>query len=326
MSESNTENTRLEELQGEEITAAAMALAKAHAGSKNSWAAAKRMVYDFRPVAGYLWRIVHAVLGQTEKLGKPDPIAFDTMTPLLRVASGDLVLTGTQTEAESRDEAIKKIGFDTAAAICVIHGVCRRVGAAAPERIWRPIIDDALLRANIGFLIGGQISHFGKGRGLLAGFCGRAGLAVQIAASDLNRSQKALEGLAAGMDIRVVGLNNFGCDPLQVSAIMLASAGVSTEAALGVAAFSNDGRGLTPKGMQQLWYAVFVITEHLRMNEPERIDPKHWRTIGYDDLLRKELEVKVKSLLKKGHRWDWVCEPQLILEEELKALGGGNAL
>jgi len=312
---------RLDALQADEIQIAADALAKAHAGARNSWDKANRLVRDFRPVASYLWRIVHAVLGKNEKLGKPDPIAFDAMTPLMRMASGDKTLSGNTSEAASLEESLKRIGLDTAAAVCVMHGVCRRVGHATVERIWRPIIDDALLRAHIGFLVGSKAPQFGKGRGLLAGFCGRAGLAVQIASSDAKVSQRALEGLAAGMDIRVVGLKTFGCDPLQVAAMMLASAGVSTEAAIGVASFSDDGRGVPTKGMQFLWLSTFAIVEYLRIDEPERIEPAYWKALGIDPGHKGEIIAEVSKLQKKGHRWDWICDKQLTLEEDLKTPG-----
>src|SRR5262249_2756915 len=156
--------------------------------------------------------IVHSILGKSDKIGKPDPIMFDAMRNLIWLAADDPKLGKQAGKGElNLDAAVKLIGFDTAAALCVLHGVCRRISTTLIERIWMPIIDDALIRAQIGYMIGSHCAPFGKGRGLLSGFCGRAGLAVQIASSDMTKAQRALEGLAAGMDIRIAGLNIYGC-------------------------------------------------------------------------------------------------------------------
>ncbi len=310
------EESKLAELQVEEVVAAERALANAHATARDSWEKASRIVRDYKPVSPYLWRIVHAVLGKPEKIGKPDPIMFDAMRKLVQLAARDPKLGAKKEERMTLDVAVKAIGYDTAAALCVLHGVCRRISTTLIERIWVPIIDDALLRAQIGSQIGGYCPAFGKGRGLLAGFCGRAGLAVQIAAADMTRAQRALESLAAGMDIRVAGLSIYGCDPLQVSAMMLASAGVSAEAAFGVAGFSENGRGITPKTPSYLWLSTFSATEYLRMDEEKRIDERYWRALGINDATRAEIRTDVQKILRKGHGWDWLCQSQAADEED----------
>lgn len=302
---------KFKELQTEEVLAAEQALSRAHASARNSWERASAIVREYRPVASYLWRMVHSVLGKADKIGKPDPIMFDMLRPFLNVAAVDPTLSEKGEVPASIDEAVKRIGFDTAAAICVLHGVCRRVSFSLVQRIWGPIIDDALLRARVGYHIGERAKIIGKGRGMLAGFSGRAGLAVQIASSDMNKAQQALEGLAAGMDIRVMGLNIYGCDPLQVAAMILASAGVSKEAAIGVASFSENGKGISPKSTQFNWLSTFAITEFLRIGDHSQIDSRYWKALALDETDRREIQTHVTKIIRKGHGWGWVCESHL---------------
>ncbi len=305
----------LEEVQIGEVQIAEKQLARTTTAEvkKESWTIASRTVRDYKPVSGYLWRIVHAVLGRTDKIGAPDPMIFDALKPLIVQACSDRRLGRLDLKTNSLDEAVKVVGADSAAAICVIYGVCRRISATLSERLWRPIIDDALIRASIGLLVGEKCASFGKGRGLLAGFSGRAGLAVQIAAGDLKKAQRALEGLAAGYQMKEVGTNIYGCDPLQVSAIILASAGVTVDAAYGIAAYSNEGKNLSVKSPSYLWLSVFTVAEHLRMSESEKIDPKFWRILGLDDESQSEIKGQVETLLRRGHNWEWL----LISQEDL---------
>lgn len=299
----------LEEVQLVELSAAEKVLSLGSDSPKGSWELASQTVTNYRPVAGFLWRMVHPVLGKGDKIGKPDPIIFDAMRQLIFQAAMDKRLGVEGKQAKSIDEAVTTLGFDTAAAICVLHGICRRISSTMMERLWRPIIDDALLRAYIGYLIGKQCPAFGAGRGMLAGFSGRAGLAIQIASGDRPKAQRVMEELAAGMDLKDVGMKIYGCDPLQVSAMTLASAGVSSEASYGVAAFSKKGKGLPTGGQAFLWLSAFTIAEYLRICDADKVDEKYWRALGLNnDESRKAIEVDALKLLRIGHGWPWLVE------------------
>lgn len=311
----------LEEVQLGELKLAEQQLARETITQKDSWSVASRTVRDYKPVSGYLWRIVHAVLGRGEKTGSPDPMIFDALRPLIFEAAADLRLGNPSSKVSTLDDAVGTLGIDTAAAVCVVYGVCRRISATLSERLWRPIIDDALIRASIGYIIGQKVTDFGRGRGMLAGFSGRAGLAIQIAASDIQKAQRALEGLASGQPMKDVGTTIYGCDPLQVSAIMLASAGVSPDAAFGVAAYSNKGKNINPKSISNIWLSVFTIAEQLRVSEADLIDPKYWRFLGLEQSDQSEIRSKVDLILRKGHNWEWLLFSQEhLISEQSKIL------
>lgn len=281
-----------------------------------SWDVAAAVVKKYRPVPWILWRLIHGLFGKPGKTGKVDPIAFDLVRPLILNASKDKTLMKSESLKAGSftrlDEAADAIELDVCAALCVVHGVCRRISVSLAERVRRPILDDALMRAQIGYHVGRHSDRFGRGRGILAGFSGRSGLAVLIASGDMTQAQRALEGLASGMDIRRVGITVYGCDPLQVAAMTLSAAGCSIEAAFGVASFSGEGKAVNAKSEEFLWLSAFAISEHLRMGTTEQIEERYWEALGYQLADRAAIKEKAKILQRKGPSWGWIIAPQKI--------------
>jgi hypothetical protein len=286
---------------------------------EDSWAVASQLVREFRPVPWLVWRIVHAVIGKPNKIEKPDSITFDIFQPLLLKAAKDEVLTrgkSKETKVTRLDQAVKILGHDIAAAVCMIHSVCRKVKSAVSERVWKPILDDALIRAQIGFYVGSKQTKFGSGRGMLAGFSGRSGLAILIAQGAPKQAQHALEGLAKGSDMRDVGLKVYGCDPLQVSAMTLSAGGCSMDAAFGVASFNlakraSDSNIFKDGSQLEQWLTVFAMSEYLRIGEPKSISDHQWKLLDWEsEADQGELRQYAQKLTKKGHSMSWIIKKQ----------------
>ena len=82
-------------------------------------------------------------------------------------------IRGTERSARIQERALREwqpcvleemiLPSDVVAASSVIHAVCRRLGTRQFERIWRPILDDAILRARIGYLVFLVFSSSGPG-------------------------------------------------------------------------------------------------------------------------------------------------------------------
>jgi hypothetical protein len=308
------------EIIGQELTSATSTFKRDIPSSGDrSWETATEIVRNFRPVPYILWRMVNAVFGRhaVQKamgpFGTPDHITFDPVQYLIINAAADKTLGGEQGAKDppkSLEQAVKLLGADVTAALCVLHAVCRRISASLSERVWRPILDDALMRSQIGYHVGGFQSKFGKGRGMLAGFAGRSGLAVLIASGEVALAQRALEGLAAGMDIKDVGLKVYGCDPLQVAAMTLTAAGCSFDAGFGIASYSQGGAGAAPGGEQFLWYSAFSIAENTRMGKSELVDPRCWKALGYNESDKGTLKSQMQALQRRGPAWQWLVLPQ----------------
>ncbi len=288
------------------------------------WQTAGDIVKKVRPVPWLLWNIIHSVYGKVGELGSPDPMMFSPVTGLLLYAAGDKTFnafdqaesSGPSWEVKLLSEAIGILGEDVAAAVCFVHAVCRRVSNGLPERVWRPILDDALLRARIGYVVGGQTPALGPGRGMLSGFAGRCGLAIQVASGDSASASKALTGLASGKDMSKVCAEVYGCDPLQVAAVSLISGGCNHDIALGIATYNSTRRAIKIGSDQSRWLAAFDVVENLRMGRAAAVNASSWEELGFDETSKEYLNKLVSQLQRVGHGWRWMIKALTNMENE----------
>ncbi len=275
--------------------------------SAKSWTRAREIVQELRPVPWFIWRLSNYVFsstGQTKTLTDGGLIG---LRRLVFAAASDPFL-GVGRKVNSIHRAIEILSPDVIAAVAVIHGVCRRLAACQFERIWRPILDDAILRAQIGFLVGERNHEFGAGRGMLAGFAGRSGLALLIASGELDDARRALEMLASGAEISAVGEAVYGVQPLQVSALVLSAAGCGRDAAFGTVRYATPALPTDPSEAEQFqWLSAFTITECIRTNRSHTVTDPYWESLGYilgQD--RGDLVAVTESMLRKGHTLPWI--------------------
>lgn len=306
---------------GGEITADALLLAPGAeedlfqlTPSGKGWEIAAAMVSRFRPVPRLLWPMINNVFGRAKEIGRPDPIIFATISPLIHRASQDKILfpAGAGKTALTLAEAVGALKPDVVAAICFCHAICRRVSAILADRVYRPILDDALLRARIGFHVGQYSSIAGSGRGMLAGFAGRCGLVIQLALGDVHQTQRALTTMASGGNMSEVCSRVFGCDPLEVAALALISAGCSREIALGIASFSaKTPTTLEPTSDRYRWLVLFSIIENLRLGTIDELPEEYWAELQIASSAKDELLHVVEQTQRRGHNWSWLTQAQL---------------
>lgn len=273
-----------------------------------SWQKARTLIEAFKPVPWFIWRLSNFVLGNPGPARKATEGLVFGLRRLLFAAASDPIL-GVGSKVNGVHQALEVLKPDVLAAVAVIHGICRRLSSHQHERIWRPILDDAMVRAQIGFYVGSENPHFGAGRGMLAGFAGRCGLALLIASGDLEQARRALELLATGAEIKQVGLQIYGCDPLQISAMTLSASGCGRDAAFGTVAYSTLGkaREVSPNATQIGWQAAFTVAECIRTNRVNEISEELWQALNYcDEAQRNELQAKAKTILRRGHGWNWL--------------------
>lgn len=273
-----------------------------------SWENARGVVTDFRPVPWFIWRLSNFVLGQPGHVNEVTEGFVLGLRRLLFAAASDPVL-GRDDKINDVKKALRILPSDVVAAVSVIHAVCRRLASRQFERIWRSILDDALLRARIGYILGGQDEEFGAGRGMLAGFAGRSGLAVLISSGNLAQARAALELLATGAEIQGVGSDIYRCEPLQVSAMTLSAAGCGRDAALGTASFASpnplEAVGDDPEQLK--WLSAFAICEFIRAGTPERIPGEYWNALGFkNELAKVGVRDDAKKIARRGHGWPWL--------------------
>lgn len=278
-------------------------------GAKQSeaWSRAMTVVQQFHPVPWFIWRLSNFAIGKPGTVNKVSEALVLGLRRLLFAAASDPAL-GVGRKVNSNREALEILSSDVIAAISIIHAVSRRLLSRPFERIWRPILDDALIRARIGYFVGKEVPNFGSGRGMLAGFSGRAGLAVLISTGDVDMARQCLESLATGGDIGEVGMKLYGCEPVQVSALLLSASGCGKDAAYGTVAFSAlDPKALVSSEEQKRWLAAFTIVEAFRMNSWEGVDNSHWDIMNITQESQKKLIMdETRKLIRQSHGWSWL--------------------
>lgn len=275
----------------------------------SNWANANEVISNFRPVPQFIWNISNFVFSKNEPVEKlPDGLVFGLRRLLFAVAS-DPVL-GAGEKINQVHKALRASTPDVIAATAVLHAMCRRLMKFGNQRVWRPIIDDALLRARLGFVVGSANENFGPGRGMLAGFAGRSGLAILLAVGEIEQAQEALQELAKGSEIRDVGLKVYGCDPLQVSAMALSAAGCGRDAALGTVSYAGAGEDmeLSRESQSDLWYSAFTVIERVRMSQHKTVHPECWRVLFLENTQDQDILIEEsRQSMRRGHGWAWIA-------------------
>lgn len=271
-----------------------------------TWDKAKEIVSEFKPVPWFIWRLSNYVFS---KPGQTNPINEGLVLGLRRLlfaAASDDVL-GTGEKVNDVRKALKILPSDVAAATAVIHSICRRFRGRPFERIWAPIVDDAIVRARIGWEVGRYSAEFGPGRCMLAGFSGRCGLAILLASGTLTEAQKTLELLAGGAEIPEAGLKIYRCEPLKVSALALSAAGCGREAAFGTVSYAVPESKRAPASKtQEEWLAAFAVCEALRLGRADGLPKRYWDALKIDQTAQGELSALSRKIVRRGHGWTWL--------------------
>lgn len=269
---------------------------------------ARRVVSDFRPVSEVIWRLAHATLGKSGSIqAVSDGQVFGLKKLLIRTAS-DPCLGDGSTVSSSR-AALKAVAPDVVAAVSVMYAFCRRLGNQDHQAIVAPLLEDGLLRSRLGFEAGAREPTFGSGRGMLAGFVGRAGMAIILSTGTREQAQAALTAMAGGQSLRALSRDIYRLDALFVSALLLSISGCGREAAYGILAADSDKLQLDPNASAEsnCWMAAYALIEHLRSAKSEQVPPFIWETLGFHALEDQEVMLGAcKKVLRRGHGWHWL--------------------
>ena len=278
---------------------------------QKSWLRSRELIESFQPVPWFIWRLSNFVFSNPESNQRITEGLVFGLRRLIFAAASDPVL-GAGEKINRVRKALQVLPGDVVAAVSVIHAISRRIQSHDHERIWRPILDDALLRCRIGCALGELSPTFGRGRGMLSGFAGRAGLVVLISSGTLEQARKSLELLATGTDTSKVGLEVYGCDPIQVSAMLLSASGCGRDAAFGTVSYSlfdpKNPSEIEPQVAQEQfnWLAAFAIIENIRTNKPGDIPEVFWEALSFSPEKRETLLENSKLIVRRGHGWQWL--------------------
>lgn len=277
------------------------------AGARQKWHMAREKIAGLQPIPWFIWRLSNFVFSRQDRSQPiPEGLVFGLRRLLFAAASDSLL--GAGEKINSTRKALSVLEPDTIPAVAILYSTSRKLASQSNERIWRPILDDALLRARIGATLGSVSPSLSIGQGLLAGFASRIGLAILIATSNEETARKALELLATGERISDVGERLYGTPPLFVSAMLLSAGGCGSDSAIGIAAFGGESSEPSfENGDQSAWYNAFVVAERIRQGQVGDISEEMWAALGFENSTeRTELLEEAKRITRRGHGWGWL--------------------
>jgi len=282
---------------------------------KLNWKNARELVENFDPVPWYIWRLSNFALGGAGEI-RPHyhGMIFALKKLLIRAAKDPDMGSGSSLDVANSEDVKKAVHFlksDVFAAAAIVHSVGRKLKQKEFEKIWKPILEEALLRTRIGFILGKFDRKFGPGRGMLAGFATRAGLAIQVAMGTFDQARHTIERIAEGDSIQKIGREIYNSEPLQVSAMLMIAAGIGRDASLGImAAAAPDLIKLDEiSAEQKKWRAALLVIDKIRTGDFMEIAENEWATLGISmnsdlDPIRNE----IRQVTRRGHGWGWLGE------------------
>jgi hypothetical protein len=275
--------------------------------SELSYNKAREIVRQLRPAPQFIWRICNYALGNPERINQlTEGSLFGLKRLVLNIASDNTL--GCAKESTTAREVTQRVSSDVIAAVVVMHAVARRLQAHDFQPVWKPILEDALLRAQIGYFVGAVYESFGPGRGMLAGFSGRAGLAVLVATGTAEQVTAATRAMAMGEQIDKFSREIFGTEPLHVAGMILSAVGCGRDAVLGIGAYgmSRTQHMLLPNDARK-WLATFQLVEALRVGHFAEISEESWLRLDFgSESDRIQMKDIVDSLMRTGHTWGWM--------------------
>ena len=271
---------------------------------------ALELVSRFQPAPWFIWRLSNFVFATGGRTNQANEGLVLGLRRLLFAAASDSVI-GAGKKVNNVREALGTLGSDVVAAVAVMFAVNRKLASKPHERIWYPILEDAVLRAQLGFLLGVvSEDHLSAGRCMLAGYAGRVGLAIQIATGTLDQARKTLDMLASGAEIKDVGLSVYGCEPLHVSGMTLTASGVGRDAAFGTMEFSLRGaKPIAEDATQRAWHAAFSIIELARIGHGTEIPEDAWAALGFTEkAAQDEYLASATQVVRRGSSLSWLLQ------------------
>lgn len=276
--------------------------------SSPSWMRATEIIKKVRPVPWVFWVLIRSVWGEANAARVSIDSSHFTVVEqivLRAVQDDDLVLQPSKKKGQF-SESYKCLGPVTTASLCYIHAVCKRVSISLPERVYKALIEDALLRARLGVVLSKFSPRVSVGAGLLVGFSGRAGLAIQLASGTEAQAAEALKSMAMGNDIGTTGMSIYGCDPLQVGALAMIAGGCNKNIASGISSFGQKREEILVGSEQYDWMLIFSFIEKMRIGKLDQISELDYEYLAISTDDKKDLQTQAKQAFRMGHDFEWL--------------------
>lgn len=283
---------------------------------EDSWTIAYEAVKASAKIPTNLPHIMRAcwndMLGTTEFVRLLASPGFSAQC-LIRAAH--LPQLGEQPQATELNAAVEILGVKAAAVMLAINCICERTLDSGPaNRIWAPLFKEMMSEIEIGYHFGTTVDSIGHERGMLIGFSRLAGLSILLIRfpDEFVAWYTETEGRGSPQQ----ALKAFGCEPYQVSSILMQHLGLGAEVALATASTLGDldSTVVEVKPNMQSWRATYRWLQALKngqdapeCDESRRAFPELCRTAGSTRVPQhiSLLHEQVAEVRKSQSVWTW---------------------
>jgi hypothetical protein len=273
-----------------------------------SWVTAEEILDKFQITPFSVKRIANLSLGCNDRIFVPPATLFLGHELALKWLQFDEHISAEKDLSTCSDikSLIDNCGADVVVVCLVIHSICRGLAKQPLRRIWSAMLDDALIRARIGYLVASNRECFGAGRGMLVGLISRIGLAILLATGGQQRATKTLKLLAEGRLVKEATYSCYGCDSLYLSALILLNYGLGQDATLGILSYGSSYFKPVNE-YQEDWHDCFIIVEMAKMGVFEKIPETILQRFNLDSARKLGLFRKnVQEIIRNGHKLQWI--------------------
>ena len=297
--------------------------------SRDTWGEAQKALHNSLTIPSNLSSLVR---GSWARTTTPDEFVHALSIPgysprcLLRAAH--IVAGHDKIRASEIVAAVETLGVRASAIIIAINTICEATLDSGPAaRIWTPIFKEMMSEIEIGYHFGSSTSSVGFEEGMLIGFSRLAGLAILLASHPATFTDWYHRTGGAGSSEDAIA--TFGCEPYQVSSLLLQKIGLGPDVALGAAVTLGalHPSVIEAKPVIQTWQAAFHWVQALKAGyrRPANIASRDFFPELAEHVESEVLPVHLEMLfeevgkLRGGHSlWTWHL-PLDSYEETAKA-------
>jgi len=165
--------------------------------------------------------------------------------------------------------AVDILGVKACSIILAINSICERALDSGPStKVWSPLFKEMMSEIEIGYHLGLSLDRVGHEQGMLVGFSRLAGLALLLISSPkafTSWYERTKGDTKNGAEIARI----FGCEPYQVSSMLMQHLGLGTEVALATASTLMDADTVVIEVQPsvQTWRATYHWLHALKNGE-----------------------------------------------------------
>ena len=294
-------------------------LLKENSQKDPTWQAARNIVQRIMTGSNSYYNLIRAGWsGSLELAEMVRMISFSGINPSCLIEAAELPKPNNTNTVAKRDleSAIITLGVRFSTLVLAVNATVASILSFKPPTGWRKLLESMISDIHIGYFFGLRSNELGMEGGALIGFAKTAGLGILMA--DNPQSYRNYVNIKRqNLDIsQAQQIELFGCEPYQISAILLQSLGFGTEAAVGAICGLSDLHidKITLDYSTTKWRAAFLWIEALKAgrdypaevkmrNAFPALRPSPDRKIKNPAL--EMLYVEVAKIRQSGSPWLW---------------------